>query len=31
MEVESSEEIEYKRNKMQNITLDITGKNIKNI
>lgn len=30
-QLESSEGIEYKRNKMQNLTLDITGNNIKNI
>jgi hypothetical protein len=29
--LESSEDIEFKRNKMQNVTLDITGNNIKNI
>jgi hypothetical protein len=30
-QLESSEDIEFRRNKMQNVTLDITGNNIKNI
>lgn len=31
LDVEESEEIQVKRNKMYNVTLDVTGNNIKNI